>query len=213
MHQTLHIRISSRVVHYNGALVSIRAGDRVDRRNIGVGRLCVLEFNHRVAVAEEPGWRQAAGVEDDGGDVGGDLGVGVGGCVVHVCGDGGGAGSGHGVVDVVEKDAGYGDVGFGVAGPGCVCVDVGDYPGVGALGELCVDVAERLHIGVAVQFRDGGDVVLVRRVAVGVGGAGAAVWVHDYLPMYFWVGGDGGGGSAPGRGGGAGVDVEGEENE
>ena len=102
---------------------------------------------------------------------------------------------------------------MGVASPGCVGVDVGDYPGVGALGELGVDVAERLYVGVAVQFRDGGDVVLVGRVAVGVGGAWAAVWVHDYLPMHFWIGGDGGGGSAPGRGGGAGVDVEGEENE
>ena len=92
MHQTLHIGISSRVVRYNGALASIRAGDRVDRRDVGVGRLCVLKFDHSVAVAEEPGWREAAGVEDDGGDVGGYLCVGVGRCVAHVGGDGGGAG-------------------------------------------------------------------------------------------------------------------------
>ena len=69
MHQALHVCIFSRVVHYNGALVSIRAGDRVDRRHVGVGRLCVLELDHGVAVAEEPGWREAAGIEDDGGDV------------------------------------------------------------------------------------------------------------------------------------------------
>ena len=69
MHQTLHVSISSRVVRYNGALASIRAGDCVDSREICVVCLCILEFDHGVAVAEEPGWRETTGVEDDGSDV------------------------------------------------------------------------------------------------------------------------------------------------
>ncbi len=67
-----------------------------------------------------------------------------------------------------------------------------------------------MDVGVAVQFRDAGDVVLVGGVA---GGAGAAVGVDDYLPLDVGVGGDGGGDVAPGGGAGAGVEVEGEEDE
>lgn len=118
-------------------------------------------------------------------------------------------GAGGGVVDVVEEDAVDGDVGAGVAGPGGVDADVGRHGAVGALRKVSVDVAERLHVLVAVELGDGGDVVLVR---VGCR-AGAAVGVHDYLPLHIGVGGDGGGDVAPGGGGGAGVEVEGGEDE
>ncbi len=67
-----------------------------------------------------------------------------------------------------------------------------------------------MDVGVAVQFGDAGDVVLIGGVA---GGAGAAVGVDDYLPLDVGPGGDGGGDVAPGGGAGAGVEVEGEEDE
>ena len=66
-----------------------------------------------------------------------------------------------------------------------------------------------MDVLVAVEFGDGGDVVLFRVCCR----AGTAVGVHDYLPLHVGVGGDGGGDVAPGRGGGAGVEVEGEEDE
>ena len=127
---------------------------------------------------------------------------------MHVRGHGGR----FGVVDVVEEDARHGDVvlAVGVVGPGGVDVDVGDDGRVGAVRVVRVHVAERLDVGVAVELRDAGDVVLVRRVARR---AGPAVRVHDDLPLHLWVGGDGGGGVAPIGGGVVGVDVEGEEDE
>ena len=42
-------------------------------------------------------------------------------------------GAGGGAVDVVEEDTVDGDVGAGVAGPGCVDADVGRHGAVGAL--------------------------------------------------------------------------------
>ena len=128
VNQTRHI--SSRdTVHQNGALVSIRARDRVDRRLVLVARLSILKLDHRVAVAEEPCRRQAARIEDDRRDVRRHVGVRVGRGVLHVRADGGRAGGCGGVVDVVEEYAcdGYVGVGFGVARPGGVDVDVGDY--------------------------------------------------------------------------------------
>ena len=116
-------------------------------------------------------------------------------------------GAGGGAVDVVEEDAVDGDVGAGVVGPGGVDADVGRHGAVGAPSVISVDVAERLDVLVAVELRDGGDVVLVRVACR----AGATVGVHDYLPLHAGVGGDGGGDVVPSGGGGAGVEVEGEE--
>lgn len=65
---------------------------------------------------------------------------------MHVGVDGGG----RGVVDVIEEDARDGDVGFCVSGPVRVDGDVGGYGGVGAARVVCVYVAERLDVLVAV---------------------------------------------------------------
>ena len=68
MYQNLHISIPSRIVRYYGTLISIRARNRIDRRDVVVICQCVLVLDHGVAVAEEPRWREAAGVENDRGD-------------------------------------------------------------------------------------------------------------------------------------------------
>ena len=191
MHQTLHIGSRRRTIHQYGALVPIRARNRRDRRVVLVAGERILKLDHRVAVAEELSRREGARVEDDGGHVRGHGGVGVRGCVVHVRVDG----ARGGVVDVVEEDACDGDVGFGVARPFGVDADVRRHGGVGAIRVSCVDVAEGLHVGIAVEFCDAGDEVLVRRVA---GCAGAAIGVDDHLPLHFGVGGDGSCGVVPG---------------
>ena len=135
----------------------------------------------------------------------GDGGVGVGRGVVHICIDGAGVGA----IDLVEEDAVDGDVGAGVLGPGGVAADVGRHGAVGAIRIICVDVAERLDVFIAVEFGDGSDVILVGVKCR----AGTAAGVYDYLPLHIGIRGDGGGAVAPAGGGGAGVDVEGEEDE
>ena len=196
MNQTQHV--SSRdIVHQNGTLVSIRARNRRDRRLVFVARLTVFKLDHCVAVAEKPFRGQTTWVEDDGGDVRWHVGVGVGGCVLHVCAYGGRTRGSGGVVDVVEEDTRNGNilVAFGVACPCSVDIDVGDYGGVGTVCEIRVDVSERFDVRVAVQDRDAVDVVLVGRVA---SCAGAASRVDDDLPLDLRVGGDGGSGVCPG---------------
>ena len=179
-------------MHQDGTLAPVRARDRRNGGRVLVARRKILKFDHGVAVAEERCWCQGPGVEDHGSHVRRYGRVCVRGGVVHVRGHG----SGFGVVDVVEEDAGHGDVvlGVGVVGPGRIDVDVGDDGRVGAVCVVRVNVAERLNVGVAVELSDGGDVVLVRRVA---GRTRPAVGVHDDLPLHLWVGGDGGGSVVP----------------
>ena len=59
-------------------------------------------------------------------------------------------GAGGGIVDVIEEYARDGNVGFCVAGPVRVDGDVGRYVGEGAEGVICVYIAERLDVLIAV---------------------------------------------------------------
>lgn len=195
MNQALHVSSRSGIVHQDGTLVPIGAGDCRDRRVVCVFRQRIFELDHCVAVAEERCWCKTARVEDDGGDVRWHVCVGVGGSVVHVCGDGGGGMAYSGIVDVVEEDARDGDVGLGVALPSSVGIDIRDDGRVSAVRKICVNVSERLDIRVTVELRDTGDVVLVCGIT---GCAGAAVHVDNDLPLHLWVSGDGGGGVFPG---------------
>ena len=161
VYQALDGSIGGGVVHEDGGLAAIVGGDRTDGRVILVGGVRVLELDDGVGPWEELPRGPDAHVEDHGGDVRGDGFVGVGGGVVHVGQDVGGAGA----VDLVEEDAVDGDVGWGVAGPVGVDADVVGEGGVGFLGVAGVDVAERLDVRKGVEFGDAGDVVLIGRVA------------------------------------------------
>lgn len=77
MNEALHISSPCGVIHQDGALVPIRAGDRCDRRGVCVLRKRIFELDHCVAVAEEGCRCQAARVEDYGRDVRWHVGVGV----------------------------------------------------------------------------------------------------------------------------------------
>lgn len=89
---------------------------------------------------------------------------------------------------IIEINTADSDVGATVAGPSRIRVDVGiDRRGVpGSM--LCLHISDRVHVGVAVQFRDAADDVLVRGEA---GRAGAGVGVDDYFELHVRVAADG----------------------
>ena len=102
---------------------------------------------------------------------------------------------------LVEEDAVHVDVCVRVRRPastgGNVCLDIGD----GAVRPASVHVADVLHVGEAVQVRDGRAVSLVGVLAA----AGSSVDVDDDLEVDIRVGGDAGDQGIPGAG--LGIDV------
>ena len=204
-HQPPHVRPLGRAINLQRALASELARNLIDDAPALVGGQRVLELDHRVRVGEELRRGAVARVEDD-----------VRGCL----GDARPRVRGRGFVvgvysaavlaaDVVKVDAAEADVGVSVTGPARVGVDVGvdgrDVP----LAVGRVHVPDRVDVGVAVELRDAGDDVRVRRVA---GGARSAVRVDDDLPLHVGVGFDGRGDVVPGGAVVAGVEVEGEDD-
>ncbi len=76
-----------------------------------------------------------------------------------------------------------------------------------------VHVAECYDVGVAVQFRDSGDLVLFGGIGLAVDCAGSAVWIDDGLPLDLGVGFDCCEDVAPGGCVGVGVEIEREGDE
>ena len=146
VHQTFDRGIVGDMVQDDGALGAIRSGDVFDRRVVLVIGVGVFVVEDGVGPVEKLPWSIDSRVEDHWGDVRGDGLVGVRGGVVHICQDAWGIGA----VDFVEEDAVDGDVFWSVSGPVGIDTDIVGECGVEGFGIACVDVSERLDVGIAV---------------------------------------------------------------
>ena len=141
---------------YDGSLVVESWRKIVDSGFIFVGREGILILHDGVGMVEELSWRGGTRVEDDGGrDRRGNVGVYIVGCllviIVHVIRGG--------VAGFIEEDAGHRDISRVVCRPLGIEVYLGGECGVGNLGVAGCNVAKGKHVGEAIKFGEGGDVV------------------------------------------------------
>lgn len=202
--QGLQIRRAGSTMDDDGGLIVESRLEGGNGCSILVGREGILVLYHGIGIVEEPRGRRGPGIENDRSNIrwyrirhiscrSSVVGI-------HVaC---------SGVVDLVEKDAGDGDVGLGVGSPSGIDVNLRGQGGVRNATVVGGDIAKGDDVAIAVQLGERGDVVCVGGIC-----AWARIRVDDNLPLNFGVGGDGGCDIGPGRGRGSWVKVERKQDE